>query len=542
MKEIRLKFLYSFIFIVLFSLIIVLLSIGSQQTKISHKWLHYLVFLKYSIITLFWCSVIFLVSKIFPPSRIKNLIKKYAYIFLVFFIISGMVTFVYNFFTIFFSEITLSTLSEIEESLSLLTFFLGAILYIFASFFSVLPKRIFLPASFFLLITLLSTTIFRIFQTGAIENFSSYTLIKMFFSLKWYILIRLLFASIQIYLGLFAFKKLINLNPLKTTLFSTFHFVKLLFLNIFITITVSFTIMFFLLYSSINNISNGYLTLVMPSFQEISNLKILPKIKFVEKIYTKNNKDIHLVGIFDMGREDLYSDLIKRFDKEKTVLLRDIVTDSSNTLEVSETLQNIFREIGLIKNHNKDKISVKVIEANVDITELNPTTTTIIRNILGLFEPENFKIFFQKLISIITDILKYIKNTAHDFYSLKETGIGKNYETLQSVLKDDHSWDIFSGDIKNLTVLKNHALVNKSMELESKFNNIIILGGNELLENELKNNGYKLLKKNRHPFPLNNYKSYIKERMQITWILIKEVYYFIKENTWDEFSAIFTKN
>ena len=541
MKEIRLRFLYIFISVFIFSFVLVLFGIGAQKETISPVNLPFLIFIKYSLLGFFWGSLLMLIIRIFPKKKIKILIQRYAYIFLVIFIISGMFTFVFNLYSVLFSSQSLSRLSSLEESLSLLTFFLGFFLYVFASFFSVLPKRIFFPASFFLLFTLIFTLLFRILQTSLFDLSSSEGLFAFVHSLRWYIFIRLIFSLMQIFLGLYAFKALRKIDIRKASLFNPIRFVSLLLFNIFITITISFTILFFLLYSSVNNLSNGYLTLAMPSFSDVASFKILPKVRLVEKIYTKDGKDVHLVGVFDMGREELYSELISGFDKDDTVLIREIITDSTNALDVSDTLQNVFREVGIIKNQDKKEIPVKVVEAKFDVTELNETTTTTVRNLLGLFEPANFKVFFEKLMDIVKDILIYIRSTAKEFYSLKDTGIGQNYKVLQDVLKDDESWKRCSQDLKRLPDMRNQVIVKQTEKLKDDYLDLVILGGNEELEKELLNSGYKLSKKNRHPFPFSNYKNYFKERLNITWVLIKEIYQFIKQNTFDEFLNIFKK-
>ncbi|PLX16257.1 MAG: hypothetical protein C0601_10615 [Candidatus Muiribacterium halophilum] len=532
MKEIRLRFLYIFIAVFVFSFVLVLFGMSSQKETINPINLPFLLFLKYTILGFFWGSLITLIIRMFPAEKVKVLIQRYAYIFLVIFIVSGMFTFVFNLYSGFFNDHTLKLLSNLEESLSLLTFFLGFFLYVLASFFSVLPKRIFFPASFFLLFTMVSTLLFRILQTN---------LLTFIHSLGWYIFIRLIFALMQIFLGLYAFKSLRRMDLRKSRLFNPVRFLTLLLFNIIITVTISFTILFFLLYSSVNNLSNGYLTVVMPSFSDVTSFKVFPKVKLVEKIYSKDGKDVHLVGVFDMGREELYGELISGYDSKNTVLLREIITDSSNILNVSDTLQNVFREVGIIKNKDKKKIPVNVVEAKLDVTKLNETTTTTLRNLLALFEPSNFKVFFQKLVGIVKDILKYIKNTAKDFYSLKETGIGQNYKVLQNVLKDEEKWKKCSQDIKRLPDMRNQVLIEKTEKLKDDYKDLVILGGNEKLEAELVNNGYKLTKRNVHPFPFSNYKNYFKERLNITWVLVKEIYQFIKKNTFDEFLNIFKK-
>jgi|GEM_PF-6030374 len=539
MKGIRLRFLYIFIAVSVFSFVLALFGIAANKDTISPVNLPFLIFLKYSILVFFWGSLSLLIIRIFPKNRIRILIQRYAYIFLVIFIISGMFTFVFNLYSVIFNSQSLSRLSNLEESLSLLTFFLGFFLYVFASFFSVLPKRIFFPVSFFLLFTLISTLLFRILQTSLFDFSSSEGFFAFIHSLRWYIFIRLIFALMQIFLGLYAFKALRRMDIRKASLFNPVRFISLLLFNIIITITISFAIMFFLLYSSVNNLSNGYLTVVMPSFSDVASFNVLPKVKLVEKIYSRDENDIHLVGVFDMGREELYSELISGYDKEETVLIREIFADSTNVLDVSETLQNVFREVGIIKNQDKKKIPVKVVEAKLDVTQLNETTTTTVRNLLGLFEPANFKIFFQKLVNIVKDILIYIKSMAKEFYSLKETGIGQNYKVIQEVLKDDESWKICSEDLKRLPNMRNQVILEQTEKLKDEYHDLVILGGNENLEKELLKNGYKLSKKNRHPFPFSNYKNYFKERINITWMLVKEIYQFIKQNTWDSLIEVF---
>jgi hypothetical protein len=308
------------------------------------------------------------------------------------------------------------------------------------------------------------------------------------------------------------------------------------------TLTITFTIVFIILYSSVNSLSNGYLTLTVPSFWNvITKFEIIPQIKLVEKIYTKKTNSVHIVGLFDMGREELYRELLTKYKDGNSVLIKDSITDTNNRLDVSPGLQNIFREIGVLKNRNGNSLEVKIAESNLDISEFNTITTDTFRNLLALFEPENFKIFFKRLIYIVENILKYIKSTASDFYSLKETGIGKNYNELQNILKDDNSWQICSEDIRKISSRKNNLLLKNTLELESEYKNIIIIGGNNEFEKDLEKSGYTLRHKTRHPFPYTTYKEYFRERINIIITLIKEIYSFIKTNTWDEFLKIFRR-
>ena len=343
-------------------------------------------------------------------------------------------------------------------------------------------------------------------------------------------------------LGMYAIKVLKKINILEKKLFNPLKFIGFLFFNIFMTLTITFSIVFIILYSSVTSLSNGYLTLATPSlWNAITKFEIIPKVKLVEKIYTKKTNSVHIVGLFDMGREELYRELISKYNDKDSVLLKDAITDTDNRLNVSPGLQNIFREIGILKNRNENTLEVTIAESNLDVSEFNTITTDTFRNLLALFEPENFKIFFKRLIFIVENILKYIKSTASDFYSLKETGIGQNYNELQNILKDDHSWQICAEDIRKISSKKNSLLLENTLNLESDYKNIIIIGGNTEFEKDLEKSGYTLRHKTRHPFPYTTYKEYFRERINIIVTLTKEIYNFIKTNTWDEFVKIFRR-
>jgi hypothetical protein len=211
-------------------------------------------------------------------------------------------------------------------------------------------------------------------------------------------------------------------------------------------------------------------------------------------------------------------------------------------LKVSDTLIKAFREFGVIQNGDNNDLPVKMIEVGVDVSSLDDVSTATTRNLLALFAPENFKVFFRRLIDIVNEILRYIKNTASDFYALKDTGIGNNYRELNNILMDDKSWDILSRDIKKLPELRNRVLIEHTERLEDSFEDIIILGGNKSLEESLKDHGFKLKESRDHDFPFSNYRTYFRERISIIWEILKEIYLFIKVNTWDEFIEIFKSN
>ncbi|MCK9226097.1 MAG: hypothetical protein M0Q02_13570, partial [Candidatus Muirbacterium halophilum] len=96
-------------------------------------------------------------------------------------------------------------------------------------------------------------------------------------------------------------------------------------------------------------------------------------------------------------------------------------------------------------------------------------------------------------------------------------------------------------DIKKISHKKNEILLKDTIELEKKYKNIIILGGNTQFEKNLEKSGYTLRHKTKHPFPYISYKEYFGEKLNTIAYLFKNIYKFIKTNTWDEFVKIFTR-
>ncbi|MCK9225923.1 MAG: hypothetical protein M0Q02_12670, partial [Candidatus Muirbacterium halophilum] len=275
-----------------------------------------------------------------------------------------------------------SFLSDIRLTANALVFINSFFLAVFLIFTSVLPLKFFLPPLIIFIFKGIVIFPLSFYTTRGLdfEQKFSYDYYNILNYAKWYGAILVLFTLTQLF---FAFYLKLNNDKIIYNKKAVFNFKRpvVSILSLIVIFSV-FAGPYFMLNitSFVNNLTNGFLKADSTSFYS------------VEKIYSKNNTDISLLGMIHIGDKEFYEKLSKNIVGNKKLLLPEGISDKNDLLKIKPDYKNLSKSIGLntqAENFKIEKDSIDIKNVDIDTSEFDEKTITIINSILKVLESKS---------------------------------------------------------------------------------------------------------------------------------------------------------
>lgn len=298
----------------------------------------------------------------------------FANIFLMLFLIDGVVSFIDELFLIWFDTHLLSALRNIFAWMVILV---SIPFYISLGIDKRLPKLLFLPQLFFVFWAL-----FQLWPVPVTFENSDYSLIA---------------AIGQVLLGAIPllYLRFSSNNHFLTTreMFSgPFFGLK----NTLIFLVANVVIMPLAIIFMVLSVASNYLYEETAGFSLIK----LDGIYMKEKIYRLEDKEIRLPGMIHIGNMDYFNDLVNSISVQRTIILAEGVTDTDKLLSSNFSYKRIANRLGLTSQENLQFNAVlidskeissnttisdnacHILRADVDVNSFNPKTIGFL-NMIG---------------------------------------------------------------------------------------------------------------------------------------------------------------
>ncbi|MCK9474541.1 MAG: hypothetical protein M0R46_01355 [Candidatus Muirbacterium halophilum] len=371
-----------------------------------------------------------------------------------------------------------SFLSDIRLTANALVFINSFFLAVFLIFTSVLPLKFFLPPLIIFIFKGIVIFPLSFYTTRGLdfEQKFSYDYYNILNYAKWYGAILVLFTLTQLF---FAFYLKLNNDKIIYNKKAVFNFKRpvVSILSLIVIFSV-FAGPYFMLNitSFVNNLTNGFLKADSTSFYS------------VEKIYSKNNTDISLLGMIHIGDKEFYEKLSKNIVGNKKLLLPEGISDKNDLLKIKPDYKNLSKSIGLntqAENFKIEKDSIDIKNVDIDTSEFDEKTITIINSILKVLESKSRAEVNQNLV-YSNEVMREYNGM---FYIKKDIIDKRNDKIIDAIDKYSKEynhiivpWGALHLDaiekhlIENNYVIKN-TITRKVFDFITIFENIIALKG-----------------------------------------------------------------
>ena len=130
-------------------------------------------------------------------------------------------------------------------------------------------------------------------------------------------------------------------------------------------------------------------------------------VSMTERVYTKDDRKIHLVGMMHIGAGDAYRDLYATFERESTVLLQEGVTDRDGRLTAGLDYEPLARALGLdvqldpqeVLGHDDDPDAENwphIVHADVDLAEFSQESIDFLDATAAMFTSADVSVAFAE--------------------------------------------------------------------------------------------------------------------------------------------------